>query len=35
MVVTSEGTLAYIGHKGQPYEVVGGSDSLINLKELE
>lgn len=35
MAVTSDGKLVYIGHKGQLYEVVGGSDGQINLKELE
>jgi hypothetical protein len=35
MAVTSEGALVYIGHKGDLYVVVGGSDGQINLKKLE
>lgn len=34
MAVTSTGKLVYIGHKGEFYEVVGGSNGQINLKRL-
>lgn len=35
MAVTSSGVLVYIGHKGDLYEIVGGSKGDLNLKELE
>lgn len=35
MAVTSLGVLVYIGHKGELYEIVGGSNGQINLKALE
>lgn len=35
MEVTAEGVLVYKGHKGTLYEIVGGSNGNLNLKELE
>jgi hypothetical protein len=35
MAVTSEGTLVYIGHTGELFEIVGGSNGQINVKRLE
>lgn len=33
MAITNAGVLVYIGHKGELYEIVGGNDGQINLKE--
>lgn len=35
MAVTSQGILVYIGHKGDLFEIIGGSDGQINLKKPE
>lgn len=35
MEVTCDGKLVYKGHKGDLYEIVGGSNGQLNLKELE
>jgi hypothetical protein len=35
MSVTATGVLVYQGHKGQLYEIVGGSNGQLNLKEVE
>lgn len=34
MAITRAGVLVYIGHQGDLYEIVGGNDGQINLKEL-
>jgi hypothetical protein len=33
MAITAAGVLVYIGHKGDLYDIVGGKDGQINLKE--
>jgi hypothetical protein len=35
MLVTDSVILVYKGHKGELYEIVGGSDGHINLKRLD
>lgn len=34
MAITHAGVLVYIGHKGQLYEIIGGNDGQINMREL-
>lgn len=34
MVITAKGVLVYVGHKGEKYEVVGGRNGKIMLKQL-
>lgn len=34
MAITPAGVLVYVGHAGANYEIVGGKDGQINLKEL-
>lgn len=34
MEINSSGVLVYLGHHGAKYEVVGGTNGKINLKEI-
>lgn len=33
-LIAGVGVLVYIGHKGQLYEIIGGDNGQINLREL-
>lgn len=33
-LIAGVGVLVYIGHKGQLYEIIGGDDGQINMREL-
>lgn len=34
MIITATGILAYVGHTGNLYEIVGGKSGQINMREL-